>query len=66
MPKSFKSNDSDINLQIACELLEKVPLVLDTASDGEEGLQKAMEEEPARGRPEPESRRHDGAQRREA
>ena len=33
-------DDSDINLQIACELLEKVPLVLDTASDGEEAVEK--------------------------
>ena len=33
-------DDSDINLQIACELLEKVPLVLDTASDGEEAVRK--------------------------
>jgi len=31
-------DDSDINLQIACELLEKVPLVLDTASDGQEAV----------------------------
>jgi signal transduction histidine kinase/CheY-like chemotaxis protein/HPt (histidine-containing phosphotransfer) domain-containing protein len=34
-------DDSDINLQIACELLEKVPLVLDTASDGEEAVASA-------------------------
>jgi CheY-like chemotaxis protein/HPt (histidine-containing phosphotransfer) domain-containing protein len=33
-------DDSPINLQIACELLEKVPLVLDTASDGEEAVAK--------------------------
>jgi signal transduction histidine kinase/CheY-like chemotaxis protein/HPt (histidine-containing phosphotransfer) domain-containing protein len=33
-------DDSDINLQIACELLEKVPLVLDTASDGNEAVAK--------------------------
>lgn len=31
-------DDSDINLQIACELLQKVPLVLDTASNGEEAV----------------------------
>jgi two-component system sensor histidine kinase/response regulator len=31
-------DDSDINLQIACELLEKVPLVLETASDGQEAV----------------------------
>ena len=33
-------DDSDINLQIACELLNKVPLALDTASDGEEAIKK--------------------------
>jgi two-component system sensor histidine kinase/response regulator len=33
-------DDSDINLQIACELLEKVPLVVDTASTGEEAVDK--------------------------
>ncbi|MGB5352274.1 MAG: response regulator, partial [Woeseia sp.] len=33
-------DDSDINLQIACELLQKVPLVLDTASDGVEAVEK--------------------------
>ena len=33
-------DDSEINLQIACELLEKVPLVLDTASDGKEAVDK--------------------------
>ena len=33
-------DDSPINLQIACELLEKVPLVLDTACDGEEAVAK--------------------------
>jgi signal transduction histidine kinase/DNA-binding response OmpR family regulator/HPt (histidine-containing phosphotransfer) domain-containing protein len=33
-------DDSDINLQIACELLDKVPLVHDTASDGEEAVAK--------------------------
>jgi signal transduction histidine kinase/DNA-binding response OmpR family regulator/HPt (histidine-containing phosphotransfer) domain-containing protein len=33
-------DDSDINLQIARELLEKVPLVIDTASDGEEAVGK--------------------------
>jgi signal transduction histidine kinase/CheY-like chemotaxis protein/HPt (histidine-containing phosphotransfer) domain-containing protein len=33
-------DDSDINLQIACELLEKVPLVLETASDGQEAVDK--------------------------
>ena len=31
-------DDSDINLQVACELLEKIPLVLDTASSGEEAV----------------------------
>ena len=31
-------DDSDINLQIACELLEKVPLLLATASDGQEAV----------------------------
>jgi CheY-like chemotaxis protein len=36
-------DDSPINLQIACELLEKVPLVLDTASDGEEAVNKVRE-----------------------
>ncbi len=34
-------DDSDINLQIACELLQKVPLVLETASSGEEAVSKA-------------------------
>ncbi len=34
-------DDSDINLQIACELLQKVPLVLDTASSGEDAVAKA-------------------------
>jgi signal transduction histidine kinase/DNA-binding response OmpR family regulator/HPt (histidine-containing phosphotransfer) domain-containing protein len=38
-------DDSDINLQIACELLEKVPLVLDTASDGEEAVEKVRANE---------------------
>jgi len=33
-------DDSDINLQIACELLEKVPLALETASDGKEAVAK--------------------------
>ena len=33
-------DDSEINLQIACELLAKVPLVLDTASEGEEAIRK--------------------------
>ncbi len=33
-------DDSDINLQIACELLQKVPFVLDTASSGEEAVAK--------------------------
>ncbi|MBT8085445.1 MAG: response regulator [Woeseia sp.] len=33
-------DDSDINLQIACELLQKVPLVLETASDGVEAVEK--------------------------
>jgi signal transduction histidine kinase/CheY-like chemotaxis protein len=33
-------DDSDINLQIACELLNKVPLVFDTAGDGEEAIKK--------------------------
>ena len=36
---------SDINLQIACELLEKVPFVLDTASDGEEAVEKVRANE---------------------
>lgn len=36
-------DDSPINLQIACELLEKVPLVLDTASDGEEAVNRVRE-----------------------
>ncbi|MEP1593664.1 MAG: response regulator, partial [Halieaceae bacterium] len=36
-------DDSPINLQIACELLEKVPLVLDTASDGEEAVARVRE-----------------------
>jgi signal transduction histidine kinase/DNA-binding response OmpR family regulator/HPt (histidine-containing phosphotransfer) domain-containing protein len=36
-------DDSPINLQIACELLEKVPLVLDTASDGDEAVSKVRE-----------------------
>ncbi|MEH6587075.1 MAG: response regulator [Halioglobus sp.] len=31
-------DDSDINLQIACELLAKVPLLTETASDGEEAV----------------------------
>jgi signal transduction histidine kinase/CheY-like chemotaxis protein len=31
-------DDSDINLQIACELLDKIPLVHDTASNGEEAV----------------------------
>ncbi len=35
-------DDSDINLQIACELLEKIPLVLDTATTGEEALAKVF------------------------
>ncbi|MEH6519190.1 MAG: response regulator [Halioglobus sp.] len=35
-------DDSEINLQIACELLEKVPLVLDTACDGEDAVAKVM------------------------
>jgi len=35
-------DDSEINLQIACELLEKVPLVLDTAKDGQEAVNKVM------------------------
>jgi signal transduction histidine kinase/CheY-like chemotaxis protein/HPt (histidine-containing phosphotransfer) domain-containing protein len=38
-------DDSEINLQIACELLEKVPLVLDTASDGEEAVAMAQANE---------------------
>ena len=33
-------DDSEINLQIACELLQKVPLVLDTASNGVEAVEK--------------------------
>ena len=33
-------DDSDINLQIACELMEKVPLAVDTASSGEEAVEK--------------------------
>ncbi|MEZ5490922.1 MAG: response regulator [Gammaproteobacteria bacterium] len=33
-------DDSDINLQIACELLNKIPLVHDTASDGEQAILK--------------------------
>ncbi|MCX2982827.1 response regulator [Halieaceae bacterium IMCC14734] len=33
-------DDSEINLQIACELLEKVPLVLDTACDGNDAVAK--------------------------
>jgi CheY-like chemotaxis protein len=33
-------DDSDINLQIACELLEKIPLVLDTACNGLEAVEK--------------------------
>jgi len=33
-------DDSDINLQIACELLDKIPLVHETASDGEEAVEK--------------------------
>ena len=36
-------DDSPINLQIACELLEKVPFVLDTASDGGEAVDKVRE-----------------------
>ncbi|MEH6550922.1 MAG: response regulator [Pseudomonadales bacterium] len=35
-------DDSDINLQIACELLDKIPLVHDTASDGEEAVEMVM------------------------
>ncbi len=35
-------DDSDINLQIACELLDKVPLVHDTASNGEQAVEKVM------------------------
>ncbi|MBU2677516.1 MAG: response regulator [Gammaproteobacteria bacterium] len=31
-------DDSDINLQIACELLQKVPLLLETASNGEDAV----------------------------
>jgi signal transduction histidine kinase/CheY-like chemotaxis protein/HPt (histidine-containing phosphotransfer) domain-containing protein len=33
-------DDSEINLQIACELLQKVPLVLDTACNGAEAVEK--------------------------
>ncbi len=33
-------DDSEINLQIACELLNKIPLTLETASDGEEAIEK--------------------------
>lgn len=33
-------DDSEINLQIACELLNKIPLTLDTANDGEEAIEK--------------------------
>jgi signal transduction histidine kinase/DNA-binding response OmpR family regulator/HPt (histidine-containing phosphotransfer) domain-containing protein/uncharacterized membrane protein HdeD (DUF308 family) len=35
-------DDSDINLQIACELLQKVPFVLDTASDGAQAVDKVL------------------------
>ncbi len=35
-------DDSEINLQIACELLQKVPLVLDTACNGVEAVEKVM------------------------
>ena len=35
-------DDSDINLQIACELLDKIPLVHDTASDGQEAVAKIL------------------------
>jgi signal transduction histidine kinase/DNA-binding response OmpR family regulator/HPt (histidine-containing phosphotransfer) domain-containing protein len=35
-------DDSEINLQIACELLQKVPLVLDTACNGAEAVEKVM------------------------
>jgi signal transduction histidine kinase/CheY-like chemotaxis protein len=35
-------DDSDINLQIACELLEKIPLTLATASDGAEAVDKVL------------------------
>jgi len=35
-------DDSDINLQIACELLAKIPMVLDTASTGEEAVEKVQ------------------------
>jgi two-component system sensor histidine kinase/response regulator len=38
-------DDSDINLQIACELLAKVPLVADTASDGQEAVDKVRSEQ---------------------
>ncbi len=33
-------DDSNINLQIACELLQKVPLITDTACNGEEAVAK--------------------------
>ena len=33
-------DDSDINLQIACELLQKVPLITDTACNGKEAVAK--------------------------
>ncbi len=35
-------DDSEINLQIACELLQKVPLVLDTACNGAEAVEKVL------------------------
>ena len=35
-------DDSEINLQIACELLQKVPLVLETASNGAEAVEKVL------------------------
>ena len=33
-------DDSEINLQIACELLQKIPLVVDTACNGAEAVEK--------------------------
>jgi signal transduction histidine kinase/CheY-like chemotaxis protein/HPt (histidine-containing phosphotransfer) domain-containing protein len=38
-------DDSDINLQIACELLQKVPFTLDTASDGRQAVDKVFANE---------------------
>tara|TARA_R110001599_G_scaffold353881_1_gene602051 strand:+ start:29951 stop:33337 length:3387 start_codon:yes stop_codon:yes gene_type:complete len=36
-------DDSEINLQIACELLQKVPLVVETASNGVEAVAKVRD-----------------------